>query len=64
MISKLSIKKEDLFCKEGNKITKVCTNPECTISLACEIDECKSCGEEVHDYCPSIPFKKISSLLS
>ena len=64
MFSQLQIATTELLCKEGNKVTRACINPECPVSLICGLEECACCGGDKHEDCPSVNFGRLPSLLN
>lgn len=62
----MSMRKYDpeIQCPSGNRITRLCTNPNCKVSIRCEDGRCKTCGKITHLGCMSIQLEDITDLIN
>lgn len=53
-----------MICRSKHKITRVCVNPKCKVSLMCSEEECPHCGNNVHRLCSLIPLNNFTKVLN
>lgn len=64
MIDKLRLIEPEALCESGNKITKVCANPNCKRAMRCSNPFCKHCGLSAHPSCMSFDLIYLTHALN
>ena len=41
----------DIRCAQGNKIERMCLNPNCPVAMICSNSKCIGCGKNAHWKC-------------
>jgi hypothetical protein len=65
MLDRLRKEDPNIICPaSGNRVTKMCINPDCKIALRCGDGKCKACGKETHVGCLSMPLEEVTELIN
>ena len=57
--------REPVFhCASGNRLSRLCINPNCDSSLICHDADCNTCNTKKHLHCSSILLKGITESLN